>query len=135
LNKILLFGIIGGIFAISLSTFHILLGLSFAGVLKSLGFYTSAPHSPYAIRVNHSLIIGNLILGAIGLPTAIVGIIGSWLGKIKGGMMMIITSSLFVAVFGYVGILPFVFMFAGGLLAEVKEIYARKAPITHSNVA
>jgi hypothetical protein len=115
-------GLIGGVLTILVALGTILVGLIFSDALRSFNIYQTGTLNPQQIAVQ------DFVLGVVGLGAGIIGIVGSRIGKYRGGILLIIAGAM-AFLFFFVGVVPAVLMIVGGATELGKKpLEARKAP-------
>ena len=100
-------GLVGGFLTVLIALGTIFVGLIFSDALRSYNIYQTGDLNPQQTAVQ------DFVLGGIGLAAGILGIVGSRIGKRRGGIMLIIAGAS-ALLFSFIGFVSVVLMLLSG---------------------
>jgi hypothetical protein len=121
MNKIRIIGLIGGILAVLVALWAFFLSLVFSDVLRGFGAYVNAPNYPLPQSTAELMFIESLIVGAVGLTSAALGIVGSIIRKKRGGIFMIVAGVVSAVISPILGLLPLILLTIAGAMALTEK--------------
>ena len=123
-NRVVL-GLIGGVLTVLISIGYIFLGLIFSDALRNYNIYATGELNPLRIAIQE------FVLGGVGLATGILGIVGSKIGKKRGGILLIIAGAATIVLFSFFGVLAGILMLVCGATELGTEQWNTSKPTPH----
>ncbi|MGD6852709.1 MAG: DUF4064 domain-containing protein [Candidatus Bathyarchaeia archaeon] len=122
----LVWGRIGGVVAVLIAIGAVFVGLIFSDALRSFNIYAMGEQNPQAMALTE------YVLGGIGFAAGILGIIGSKIGKQRGGILLIIAGVTVLVTFFFIGILPGILMLVSGATELGNRQLSPPKPLPHN---